>query len=252
MTRFLLGQIIVGAVLIAGTAPTVATAQSAPLRNLTTDRPDTTESPFTVNAGHIQIETTLFGYGLAPRDAGGARLESVEIATTNMRIGIGDSTEIDIVLHPFGGIAAGSAAPRNMGIGGLDLRGKLNLWGNDGGSTALAVLPYVSIPLDAENGIGPVDLDYGVLVPLSIDLGGPFGLGLNTGLTYRRDDSGTPYRLRVPATASLAIDMTDRIGGYYEVAAEYSVAPPPRSASIQALPSLPATRCSLMPGSVLA
>ena len=33
------------------------------LRDMTTDRPDVTESPFTVDAGHIQIESNLFGYG---------------------------------------------------------------------------------------------------------------------------------------------------------------------------------------------
>ena len=32
------------------------------LRDLTTDRPDATETPFTVDAGHIQFETSLFGH----------------------------------------------------------------------------------------------------------------------------------------------------------------------------------------------
>jgi hypothetical protein len=31
------------------------------LRDLTTDRPYISESPFTVDAGHIQIESNLFG-----------------------------------------------------------------------------------------------------------------------------------------------------------------------------------------------
>ena len=32
------------------------------LREMTTDRPDLTESPFTVDAGHVQFETTIVGY----------------------------------------------------------------------------------------------------------------------------------------------------------------------------------------------
>lgn len=41
------------------------------LRDLTTDRPDTTESPFTIDAGHVQIETNLFGYSRSRGDARG-------------------------------------------------------------------------------------------------------------------------------------------------------------------------------------
>ncbi len=43
------------------------------LRDMTTDRPDTTESPFTVDAGHIQIETNLFGYARSRPDEDGER-----------------------------------------------------------------------------------------------------------------------------------------------------------------------------------
>jgi hypothetical protein len=39
------------------------------------------------------------------------------------------------------------------------LRGKINLWGNDTygkpGSSALALLPFVVLPTDRHNGIGP-------------------------------------------------------------------------------------------------
>lgn len=224
MTRPLLCLALTGAAFITSVAPTAAAAQAAPprpaLRDLTTDRPDTTESPFTIDPGHIQLETTLFGYARAPRDNAGARAESIDIATTNLRIGVTDTVEVDIVLHPYNSLAPGGGGRRTRGIGALDVRGKVNIWGNDGGATALAVLPYLSVALDSGNGLGPADTEFGVLVPLAIDLGGRFGLGLNTGLTYRRDDRAGPYRLRVPATASLAVELSDRVGSYYEVAAE--------------------------------
>src|SRR5262245_10319185 len=58
------------------------------LRDLTTDRPDITESPFTVDAGHVQVETTIFGYTRSARDARGAITDSYELGTTNVRIGL--------------------------------------------------------------------------------------------------------------------------------------------------------------------
>ena len=79
MTPTLVGQMVVGAALVLSVAPITAAAQAAmprdQLRDLTTDRPDTTESPFTIDPGHVQIETTLFGYARAPRDGSVTHLQ---------------------------------------------------------------------------------------------------------------------------------------------------------------------------------
>ena len=63
-------------------------ARPAQLRDLTTDRPDTTESPFTVDAGRFQVETNLFGYTRSRPDEDGAVTDSYELGTTNIRIGL--------------------------------------------------------------------------------------------------------------------------------------------------------------------
>ncbi|MBY0520111.1 MAG: transporter [Sphingomonas sp.] len=201
-------------------AQQIGTPGGASLRDLTTDRPDTTESPFTIDAGHIQIETTLFGYARAPRDPNGDVAETFEFATTNLRIGLTPSLEIDLVAHPYAIASPGGGAARQDGIGAVDIRAKLNLWGNDGGTTAFALLPYVTIPIDRQNGVSPVDIEYGLLVPLSIELGGRFGFGVNAGVNARRDDQATPYRVYGVGTASLAVAWSDRVSSYYEMALE--------------------------------
>ncbi len=206
--------------LAAADAPELPERAPPPLRALTTDRPDTTESPFTINAGHIQIETTLFGYARAPRNSGGDAAKAFEFATTNLRIGLTPAAELDVVVHPYGIVSPGGGAPRQAGVGAIDIRGKLNFWGNDGGKTAFALLPYVTIPIDRNNGVSPADAEYGVLVPLALDLGGRLGLGLNAGVNARRDDRASPYRVFGVATASLAVAWTARLGGYYEIAVE--------------------------------
>lgn len=190
------------------------------LREMTTDRPDTTESPFTVDAGHLQIETTLFGFARSPRDPAGMRDDSYEFGTSNLRIGVTPALEVDIIVQPYGIVSPGGGAARQTGVGSLDLRAKLNFWGNDGGATALALLPYVSIPLDRSNGIGPPDIEYGLLIPLNVTLGGPFSLGLNAGVNVRRDDAALPYRGYGIGTASLAVSWTDDLGSYFEATVE--------------------------------
>lgn len=195
-------------------------------RDLTTDRPDVTESPFTVDAGHIQIETTLLGYTRSRRDPAGRVTDSYEFATSNLRIGLTDRLEVDVVWQPYGiaDLRAGGSTAR--GIGSVDLRAKFNLWGNDGiakpGDTALALLPYVTLPTDGANGIGDSEVAFGLIVPLAIELGDGFGLGLNAAANFTRAADDPTYDAAVLTSASLAYEWTPRLGTYAEVVWEFS------------------------------
>lgn len=206
---------------------TPASTEAWPLRDLTTDRPDVTESPFTVDAGHIQIETTLFGYSRSRADSAGAVTDTYEFATSNLRIGVTESFELDLVWQPYG-IAdrRGSGEPRATGIGSVTLRAKFNLWGNDGtaapGDTALALLPYVTLPTDRDNGISDTEPGFGLIVPLAIDLGDGFGLGINGAAIFAREDGRGTYDASVLTSASLGWGWTGRLGSYAEVVWETS------------------------------
>lgn len=197
------------------------------LRPLTTDRPDLTESPFTVNPGHIQIESTLFGYARSREDDAGVHEEAFEFATTNVRVGVTTNTEVNFVWQPYGIVKfhpKALAAPSRLdGIGAFQVRGKLNLFGNDTfeqvGDTALAILPFVTLPTDRDNGISVTDVEGGVIVPFAVVLPDKFGLGLNAGVSWIRggDDIGTDTEVFL--SAALAYEWTERFGTYTEIAA---------------------------------
>ena len=72
------------------------------MREMTTDRPDTTESPFTIDAGHVQVESNVFGYTRSRPDTDGAVTDSYDFAVTNVRIGLTNATEINVVWQPYG------------------------------------------------------------------------------------------------------------------------------------------------------
>jgi hypothetical protein len=200
---------------------------------MATDRPDTTESPLTVDAGHIQIETNLFGYARSRPDEDGTVTDSYEFATTNVRIGLTNSTEINVVWQPYGSVrtrAADVGTPsRQSGIGGVDIRGKVNLWGNDTferTGSALALLPFVTLPTKEDNGISPEHVEGGLIVPLALTLPHKFGLGLNGGVVWVKNDDAAGYRAEYLASASLAYEWTDKLGTYYEVAANFDTDDP--------------------------
>jgi hypothetical protein len=199
------------------------------LRDLTTDRPDTTESPFTVDAGRIQLETTLFGYARSRPDEGGTITDTYEVGTTNVRIGLTSNWEFDIVWQPYGAVRTRQINPANVfhqsGIGGIDLRTKVNFWGNDTfekpGATALGLLPFITLPTDRHNGISPEFVEGGLILPFAVKLSDKSSLGLNAGVNWLRDDRLAGYHAEYLSSASLSYDWTENFSTYYEVAARF-------------------------------
>lgn len=204
------------------------------LRDLTTDRPDMTESPFTVDAGRVQLETNLFGYTRSRPDAEGAVSDTYEFGTTNIRVGLTNSAEINVVWQPYGVVRTkpgdGSDITRDKGIGGLDIRAKYNFWGNDNfekpGDTALGLLPYVTFPTNRGNGISPETVSGGFIVPFAVKLTDKFSLGLNGGLDIVRADDSTHYHPEYIASASLSYGWTEQLSTYYEIAGRFGTRDP--------------------------
>ena len=204
------------------------------LRDLTTDRPDTTESPFTVDAGRVQVETNLFGYARSRPDVDGTVTSSYDFLVTNVRIGLTHSSEINVVLQPYGIVRTRPLDPllatRSSGIGGVDIRGKINLWGNDTfekpGATAFALLPFITLPTDRNNGISPEGVEGGLILPFAVKLSEKFGLGLNTGVHAVRNEDRPGHHAEYLASASLSYEWTEELSTYYEVAARFNTGNP--------------------------
>ena len=187
-------------------------------REFTTDRPDTTESPYTVPAGNVQTETTLYGFSRARGAAG----DVVELGTTNLRVGVTPALEADVILQPYGHIAASPGQPAQAGVGDLTLRAKLNLQQPDGatpGRAAYGVLPFVELPLDRRDGIASDGVGGGLILPVDVQLTRAFSLGLNAGVHVVREDPARGYEPQVLLSASLGQDWSERVGTFYEVAA---------------------------------
>jgi hypothetical protein len=160
------------------------------LRALSTDRPDQTEGPFTVDAGHVQVEMGIVGF---TRDVeGGERREDWGFAATNIRVGLLEQLDAHVLFdalvltrveHPDGG------STRGVGFGELTTRAKWNLWGDDGGHTALALLPFVQWPLaasDAREGAWKG----GLIVPFAVELGRGWDAGAQSEVDLVEDRDG--------------------------------------------------------------
>src|SRR2546425_7551668 len=155
--------------------------QAEYLRALDTDGPGSTESPYTVDAGHFQIEMTLVSYTSDRESFNGVmqRFEAWAIAPMHLKIGLLNRLDAQLLLEPYTvlyELEDGSRTTRR-GFGDTTLRLKYNFWGNDGGRTALAMTPYVKLPTSQE-GIGNRGVEGGLVLPLAVGLPSALYLGL--------------------------------------------------------------------------
>src|SRR5688572_9385162 len=155
------------------------------MREMSTDRPDKTESAYTVDAGHFQIESDLatYTYDHDTKDGANRRVDAWAVAAINFKVGLLNNVDLQTVVETYNHITihdlAAGEKTRQSGFGDITSRIKINIWGNDGGTTALAVMPYVKFPTSQDD-IGNDSVEGGLIVPMAIELPQGFGLGLMT------------------------------------------------------------------------
>ena len=112
------------------------------MRELSADRPDKTESAYTVDAGHFQVEMDLVAYSYDHDRSGGndTRTEAWAIAPMNLKLGLLNDVDLQLMIETYNQVRTedqvAGTTEHQSGFGDVTLRLKRNLWGNDGGRTA--------------------------------------------------------------------------------------------------------------------
>lgn len=191
------------------------------MREMSTDRPDKTESPYTVDAGHMQVEMDFaaFTYDRHNPDRTDTRVESWSFGAVNLKFGLLNSVDFQVVIEPWSTTRTveqpGGSRARNDGFGDITLRTKINLWGNDGGSTALGLMPFVKLPTN-EDEIGNDAVEGGLIIPLAVELPGGWGMGVMTEVDFAEDGGGDGYHAEWINSVTFSHDITEKLGGYVE------------------------------------
>lgn len=188
------------------------------MREMSTDRPDTTESPATVDAGHVQIETSIFDYGRTRQS--GVTEEVFTWGAMNVKLGLLNNTDIQFVFDAYTEVRTNDHAADTTetveGFSDLQVRLKVNLWGNDGGRTALAFFPFIKIPTGSD--LSNDNVEGGVILPFSVELNDRVGLGLMFETDFVYDEESRGYEAEFVHTAVLGFSLTDKLGAFIEYA----------------------------------
>jgi hypothetical protein len=107
------------------------------LRHLSADRPDQTESPFTVDPGHIQLESDLVIY--SSKQKTDSPTSSWSWFTLNFKIGLTERDDLQFITDPL------QQEHRELtSLSSLTLRWKHQLFHDS--PIKLSIMPFITLP----------------------------------------------------------------------------------------------------------
>lgn len=165
------------------------------LRTFSADRPLNAISPFTVDAGRLQIESDILAFSQSSDRLTTTRTWAA--VDPEVRLGLTRFLEFDVMTA---GLQAdrttakdkGRTLSTDTGTGAVTLQARYSVFGDDGGTYALALAPFVSIP-SGDRHFGNQRIEGGVIAPLNIDLPSDFTLVLQTEVQAMRNGTGPAF-----------------------------------------------------------
>jgi hypothetical protein len=148
------------------------------------------------------------------------RVQELDILNSNFKIGLLNNLDVQIITETFKWVReedlTADVADETSGAGDTTLRLKLNLWGNDGGKSAFAVMPFVTLPTASEDELGVEEAEFGVIFPLALELSHGFSLGVMSEIDFVRDERDDLNFVWVNS-ATVGHEIVKKVDGYAEI-----------------------------------
>ena len=135
------------------------------------------------------------------------------------KVGLTNNADLEVNV-PFAGVRTFGSGPSSTlwGIGDTFVRSKINLWGNDGGDTAAAVIPYVKAP-SAPIGIG------GLIGPVAFSLPNSFTLLLVPEIDVLKNIADNGRHGNYVFDVNLSREVIKNVTAYVELWSDYNADP---------------------------
>lgn len=184
-------------------------------------RPMTVDGAQTIDVGRVQVELDLASTTLMRGSDGVSTATSV--APMTVRVGV--LRDVDVQLHwsPYNVERDGTGQLVAEGAEHVEARLKLNLWGNEGGDSALAVMPYLCVPTPTQ-ALGPQAVELGLTVPYDQALPYDWALSLSGDVALLKQEDASGYRPAFNATATLGRAIAGDLSGFVELSGDVDAA----------------------------
>jgi hypothetical protein len=201
------------------------------LREFNTDRPDKTESPYTVDAGHFQFEADIVSYSYhKSTDVDAAtgtqtttKTKQLSVANSNFKLGMTNSVDFQVVFESYRIQSTETDGNKifNRGHGDTTLRVKWNWFGNDGGPIAMGLLPFVKLPTNSDQ-LGNNKAEGGLILPIAVALPHEWSMGIMFELDKNKNDLDDHYHTEVISSITLSHDLLWGFEAYGELFSQSS------------------------------
>jgi hypothetical protein len=168
------------------------------LRDMATDRGNATNSPTTVDAGHLQIEGGFIDYERIRTPL--SRNSAYSYGDVNLRLGVLNNLELNLIVPPHIVVKntdlAANTQTSARGFGDITVGGKFNFWGNEGSdqlwATAFGVQSQIKLPT-AKSSLSNGYTESTASLPFSMNLPGGFGLSIQPSILRIRTSDNLGY-----------------------------------------------------------
>ena len=185
-------------------------------REFCAERPGQTTPSCTIEPGRVMIETAVAEWTRESDPT--SRTDTLTLGSTVLRAGLTSRLEAQVGWEPLGiqwqrDIASG-AVTRQTSTGDVTLGLKYGLAGANG---PVALQAFVTAPTGG-SAIGAGDWGAGIRLPVSIELGGGFQLGLTPEADAAVNSSGSGRHLAYGGAAGIGIPLSDKLDFDVDVA----------------------------------
>jgi hypothetical protein len=195
------------------------------MRDFNADRPTKANVPYTVDAGHFQYEGDIFVFGYDNTSTADTNITTWMIGNPTFKLGVLNNLDFEVNFLAYSSITTASRrtgmASTVNGFGDTFTRFKINLFGNEGGGPAMALIPYGKWPT-APQGVGNRSVEGGISAPLSIPLPCGFTTIVMGEFDYQRNPNDAGYHASFPALINVNRPIVDGLTAYAEIFANWS------------------------------
>jgi hypothetical protein len=190
------------------------------LRQLSADRPDKTDSPHTVDAGHFQLEMDFANFSYVKPNPQNEHLKSTDyqVAPINLKVGLLNNVDWQVAVSPWQWHRTENQRPgaveKHAGFGDITPRVKINVLGNDDGFFAIALIPFLELPT-AQDHLGNGALGGGLGVPYAFNVPG-WDIGFQNSILLNRDGTGHAYHSETANSVSIGHAVVGNVAYYVE------------------------------------
>lgn len=197
------------------------------LRPLNTERSSRSDYVTTVDAGRIQLESSLISV-TKNKDCDNGNCTKTNTTTfgdtNNIRIGLTENSDLQIMSNLYMRRRTDdyvNQTQRQEGYGDTNIRFKYSFSGNNGEKFGIAVTPFIKIPTN-QNNLGNNDVEGGVSIPFAFSLDDGWTIGGMSQVNFLRGTNSDDFLGKYYDAYLNAIYVAKNINSNIFVFAEYA------------------------------